>query len=299
MSEREPALNINHVAPDRPIPIRCSLCERRGRTCTVLKTSQRCLACVEDEAVCSFTAPSIGEWDKLNRAEKKVKEELAVVATWLKSEVSNLQLQLAQIAAARLLQTLDGENRVDTRAKEASAQLLQEESTAYELMVTMLGRRARLRKQQKFLEVRGKEMLRRGLAVLDEEDAMDWEENGEQEEDEEAEMDQVEENNTKSLGDTKLENDPAEPEENMGALGEAFSSDNIPPAFLDEMEPSRQDREEFLKLRLTQLSKLLQLEEEEANLPVRFSRMIRLGLHSLEELDRIEEGEREAEIREN
>lgn len=65
------------------------------------------------------------------------------------------------------------------------------------------------------------------------------------------------------------------------------------------MEPSRQDREECLKLRLTQLSRLLQLEEEEANLPVRFSRMIRLGLHSLEELDRIEEGERQAETCEN
>jgi hypothetical protein len=80
----------------------------------------------------------------LDKAEKKVKEELAVVATWLKSEVSNLQLQLTQIAAARLLQTLDGEDRLDTRAKEASAQLLQEESTAYELMVMMVGRRARL-----------------------------------------------------------------------------------------------------------------------------------------------------------
>lgn len=266
----------------------------------MLKTSQRCLACVDDEAVCSFTAPSTGEWDKLNRAEKKVKEELAVVATWLKSEVSNLQLQLAQIAAARLPQNLDGETRVDTRvdtkAKEASAQLLQEERTACELMITMLGRQARLRKQQKFLEVRGTEMLRRGLAVLDEEDAMDWEENGEQEEDEEAEMDQVEENNTESLGDTKLENDPAEPEENMKALEVAFSSNNIPTAVLNEIESSRQNREEFLKLRLTQLSKILQLEEEEANLPVRFGRMTRLGLHSLEELDRIE---REAEIREN
>jgi hypothetical protein len=142
-------------------------------------------------------------------------------------------------------------------------------------------------------------MLRRILAVLDEEDAMDWEENGEQEEDEEAETYQVEENNTKSLGDTKLENDPAEPEQNIGALGEAFSSDYIPPAVLNEMEPSRQDREKFLKLRLTQLSQLLHLEEEEANLPVRFSRMIRLGLHSFEERDRIEEGEREAQIREN
>lgn len=107
-------------------------------------------------------------------------------------------------------------------------------------------------------------MLRRGLAVLDEEDAMDWEENGEQEEHEEVEMDQGKEDDTKSLGDTKSENDPAEPEEHMAVLGEAFSSENIPPAVLNEMESYRQEREESLKLRLTQFSRLFQLEEEEA-----------------------------------
>lgn len=98
---------------------------------------------------------------------------------------------------------------------------------------------------------------------------------------------------------TKSENNPAEPDEIMAAFGEAFSSDSIPQAVLNEMESFRQHREESLKLRLTQLSRILQLEEEEANLPVRFSKMIRLGLHSFEELDRFEEGEREAETREN
>ncbi|KAG9235712.1 hypothetical protein BJ875DRAFT_260561 [Amylocarpus encephaloides] len=202
MSEREPALDITHVAPEPLLPRQCSLCERRKRACTLLKISPRCLACVESDAVCSFTMPSKGEWDKLNRAEEKLEQELVVVGTWLKAEVSNLQRRLAQIAAARLLQPLD-----ITKATEAFAQLLQEENTAYELMVTMLGRRARLSKQQEFLRVRGEEMLHRGMAVLDEEDAMDWEENGGQEEDKEAAIDEGQEDDTKSFSDTKSKND--------------------------------------------------------------------------------------------
>ena len=58
----------------------------------------------------------------------------------------------------------------------------------------------------------------------------------------------------------------------------------IPTALLYESESLRLEREGLLQERLTCLTNIVKLNEDQVNLHSRFSRIIKLGLHSFEEL---------------
>lgn len=53
----------------------CSRCEKKHTKCIVSDDSKRCSECVRVNARCDAGGPSISDWDKLEREERRLQEE--------------------------------------------------------------------------------------------------------------------------------------------------------------------------------------------------------------------------------
>ena len=137
---------INREGVEMPA---CSHCSRQGTKCVVSGDSRRCSECVTRNARCDYAGPSVQDWVKLQREEDRLVAAGAVA-------------EEQAMAAHRL-------------ADEAHRSIVRAHRSADEA----ISRMRRIRLQQKLLKERGGEMLRRGLATLDELDEVEREERGE------------------------------------------------------------------------------------------------------------------------
>lgn len=110
----------------------CSYCRRQHLVCVVSSDSDRCFGCVKagGNTKCDVFGPSPGEWDALERTEKRLADDLKA------SRVAQDELMGRLFAMQREL-------------------------------LAMQARTTRLEKQREFFRQKAGEMLRRGLRSLD------------------------------------------------------------------------------------------------------------------------------------